>query len=61
MNQMGEAESLLYQGKTIATWKAPKPSFRLDSKRLELEHPEITNNYKMPVQNSRRLVIKQNH
>jgi predicted phage-related endonuclease len=59
MNQMGEAESLLYQGKVLATWKAPKPSFRLDSKRLELEHPEIANNYKMPVQNSRRLVIKQ--
>jgi putative phage-type endonuclease len=59
MNHMGEAESLLYQGKVLATWKAPKPSFRLDSKRLELEHPEITNNYKMPVQNSRRLVIKQ--
>jgi len=59
MNQMGAAESLSYQGKTIATWKAPKPSFRLDSKRLEQEHPEIANNYKMPVQNSRRLVIKQ--
>jgi putative phage-type endonuclease len=58
MNQMGEAESLLYQGKVLATWKAPKPSFRLDSKRLELEHPEIANNYKMQVQNSRRLVIK---
>ena len=59
MNQMGEAESLLYQGKVLATWKAPKPSFRLDSKRLEQDHPEIVNNYKMPVQNSRRLVIKQ--
>jgi len=59
MNQMGEAESLLYQGKVLATWKAPKPSFRLDGKRLEQEHPEIANNYKTPVQNSRRLVIKQ--
>ncbi|QWE01122.1 YqaJ viral recombinase family protein [Polynucleobacter sp. JS-Mosq-20-D10] len=59
MNQMGEAESLLYQGKMIATWKAPKPSFRLDSKRLEQDLPDIANNYKMPVQNSRRLVIKQ--
>ena len=59
MNQMGEAESLLYQGKTIATWKAPKPSFRLDSKRLEQDLPEIANNYKTPVQNSSRLVIKQ--
>ena len=59
MNQMQEAETLTYQGKVLATWKAPKPSFRLDSKRLELEHPEIISDYKVPVQNSRRLVIKQ--
>jgi putative phage-type endonuclease len=59
MNQMGEAETLTYQGRVLATWKAPKPSFRLDSKRLELEHPEISQNYKIPVQNSRRLVIKE--
>ena len=59
MSQMGEVETLTYQGKVIATWKAPKPSFRLDSKRLELEHPEISEKYKIPVQNSRRLVIKE--
>jgi len=59
MSQMGEAEQLTYQGRTLATWKAPKPSFRLDSKRLELEHPELAGNYKIPVQNSRRLVIKE--
>jgi len=59
MSQMGEAELLTYQGKTLATWKAPKPSFRLDSKTLELDHPEIASNYKIPVQNSRRLVIKE--
>ncbi|WP_353428167.1 YqaJ viral recombinase family protein [Polynucleobacter sp. MWH-UH19D] len=58
MNQMQEAETLTHQGKVLATWKAPKPSFRLDSKRLELDHPEITSNYKVQVQNSRRLVIK---
>ena len=59
MNQMGQAETLTYQGKVLATWKAPKPSFRLDSKRLEQDHPQIASNYKTPVQNSRRLVIKQ--
>jgi len=58
MSQMGEAETLTYEGKVLATWKAPKPSFRLDSKRLELDHPEIATNYKTAVQNSRRLVIK---
>jgi hypothetical protein len=58
MNQMGEAETLTYQEKVLATWKAPKPSFRLDSKSLEADHPQIASNYKIPVQNSRRLVIK---
>jgi predicted phage-related endonuclease len=59
MKQMGEAETLTYQGKVLATWKAPKPSYRLDSKRIEAEQPEIAGNYKIPVQNSRRLVIKE--
>ena len=61
MRQMGAAETLTYQGKVLATWKAPKPSFRLDSKTLEQEHPEIASLYKIPVQNSRRLVIKPIH
>ena len=59
MSEMGAAETLTYQGKVIATWRAPKPSFRLDSKRLETDHPQIASNYKIPVQNSRRLVIKE--
>jgi putative phage-type endonuclease len=59
MSQMGEAELLTYQGRTLATWKAPKPSFRLDSKRFELEHPDLASSYKLPIQNSRRLVIKE--
>ena len=58
MNEMKEAEVLNYQGNVIATWKAPKPSFRLDSKRLEIEEKEIFERFKMPVQSSRRLVIK---
>ena len=59
MSEIGEAETLTYQGKVLATWKAPKLSFRIDSKRLEAEHPELTSHYKIPVQNSRRLVVKQ--
>jgi hypothetical protein len=58
MNEMKEAEVLSYQGNVIATWKAPKSSFRLDSKRLEVEEKEMFERFKMPVQNSRRLVIK---
>jgi predicted phage-related endonuclease len=59
MNEMGQAEILTYENQVLATWKAPKPSFRLDAKKLEIEHPEIYANYKTPVQNSRRLVIKE--
>jgi putative phage-type endonuclease len=59
MNQMGSAETLMFKENVLATWKAPKPSNRLDTKKLELEHPELYANYKMPIQNSRRLVIKE--
>jgi predicted phage-related endonuclease len=59
MGQMGEAELLTYQGQVLATWKSPKQCYRLDSKRLEVEHPELIPQYQVPIQNSRRLVIKE--
>lgn len=59
MGQMGEAERLTYQGQVLATWKSPKQSYRLDSKRLEAEHPELIPQYQVPIHNSRRLVIKE--
>jgi len=58
MYTMGDAESLYYQGNLLATWKAPKPSYRLDGKRIEQELPDVYERYRIPVQNSRRLVIK---
>jgi predicted phage-related endonuclease len=58
MSEMQDAEVLTLDGKTLATWRAPKPSFRLDTKRLELEHPELIPLYQLPIQNARRLVIK---
>ena len=59
MGQLEAAEVLTYQNQTLATWKAPKPSFRVDTKRLELDHPDRCAKYKSPVQNSRRLLIKE--
>jgi len=58
MSAMGHAESLYYQGQLLATWKAPKTSYRLDAKRIEQEHPDLFEQYRTPVQNSRRLVVK---
>jgi putative phage-type endonuclease len=59
MGQLGEAELLTYQGQVLATWRSPKQSYRLDGKRLEIEHPELIEQYQVPIQNSRRLVIKE--
>ena len=55
---MQEAQELTYQGKVLATWKKPKASFRFDSKRFEITHPELFPLFQTPIQNSRRLVIK---
>ncbi len=59
MRQMQDAEVLTFHGQTLATWKAPKPSLRLDAKRLTEEHPDLVHQYQVPIQNSRRLVIKE--
>jgi putative phage-type endonuclease len=59
MAHLEEAENLTYQGKTIATWKTPKPSYRIDSQRLNKEYPELMAQYQTPISNSRRLVIKE--
>jgi predicted phage-related endonuclease len=58
MGQMQDAEVLTFHGQTLATWKAPKPSLRLDAKRLTEEHHNLVHQYQVPIQNSRRLVIK---
>jgi predicted phage-related endonuclease len=58
METMADAEVLTYFGKPIVTWKAPKPSYRIDTKRLGLEHPELIKAYQSPIQCSRRFVVK---
>jgi predicted phage-related endonuclease len=58
MENMADAEVLTYRGKPVVTWKAPKPSYRIDTKRLSLDHPELVKAYQSPVINSRRFVVK---
>jgi putative phage-type endonuclease len=58
METMGDAEVLTYLGKPVINWKAPKPSYRIDTKRLSLDHPELAKAYQYPVINSRRFVVK---
>jgi len=58
MGVMEDAEILNFDGKVLATWKAPKPSLRLNAKRLTEEHPEWVLPYQVAVQSNRRLLIK---
>jgi putative phage-type endonuclease len=58
METMADAEVLTYFGKPVVTWKAPKPSYRIDTKRLGQEHPELVKAYQSPIQSSRRFVVK---
>ncbi len=58
MAQMQEAEILTHEGSILATWKAPKPSYRLDIKRLEVEERAIYEKYKVASETSRRFVVK---
>jgi len=59
MKTLGDADTLTYQGKTLATWKAPKPSIKTNFKQLELDHPEWLTPYQSTQENSRRLLIKE--
>jgi len=58
MAEMQDAEVLTYGGQVLATWKTPKPSTRLDTKKLTEEHPELIAPYQIQVPNSRRFVVK---
>jgi hypothetical protein len=55
---MADAEVLTYFGRPVITWKAPKPSYRIDTKRLSIEHPELIKTYQNPIQSSRRFVVR---
>jgi predicted phage-related endonuclease len=58
MQTMADAEVLTYLGTPLITWKAPKPSYRIDTKLLCIDHPELIKDYQQPVRNSRRFVVK---
>ena len=53
-----DAEALTFEGKTIATWKAPKASNKFDAKAFEEAHPDMAAQFVKQVQGARRLLIK---
>jgi len=55
---MGSSSVLLGSSGPLVTCKAPKPTRRLDAKRLKVERPDVWEQYAKDVQNSRRFLIK---
>lgn len=53
-----DAETLTHNGITLATWKAPKPSQKLDTKALQAGDPETYAKYVTSQQGARRLLLK---
>lgn len=54
----GDAEAITFGGDTLATWKAPKASMKLDTKLLETKYPDIVKELTKPVQGARRFLLK---
>lgn len=57
--QMADAESLIgLDGSTLATWRTTKGSSRLDTKAIQIAHPEICAQFMKHSEGTRRFVIK---
>ncbi|MCR4300663.1 MAG: YqaJ viral recombinase family protein [Sulfuricaulis sp.] len=55
---MGEAEALVFDGATLATWKSSAPAQRLDTKALKAAHPDICAQFTAAGEPSRRFLLK---
>ena len=53
-----DAEAITYGGDTLATWKAPKPTEKINTKLLEERYPSIAKEITQSVQGSRRFLLK---
>jgi len=58
MSTMKDAQILTHSGSTLATWKTPKASLRLDAKAIEQAHPDLVAQFMVANQSTRRLLIK---
>jgi len=55
---LGDAAELVYEGKSICTYRQPKDSLKFDAARFEADHPDLYARYLRPVPNARRMLAK---
>lgn len=58
MAALGELDTLVYGGRTLATWKAAKAPTKFDTKAFEAAHPDLYARFTYAGESSRRLLIK---
>lgn len=56
--QVAQTGRVTYKGSTLLTYTRNKPSVKLDSKRLQAEHPDLCAGYMVEVEGARVLRIK---
>lgn len=54
----GDAEAISYEGQTLATWKAPKPTKKFDAKAFQAENEKLCEPYMRETQGARRFLLK---
>lgn len=54
----GDAEGISFDGQTLATWKAPKPSQKFDDKAFQSDDQETYSKYVKMQQGARRFLLK---
>lgn len=55
---LGDHDTLVGQGRALATWKASRPSVRFDSSAFKAAHPELHAQFSKAGEASRRFLIK---
>jgi predicted phage-related endonuclease len=55
---MGFADTLVDNGKVLATWKAGKPPIRFDAAGFKAEYPDLYTQFAKPGEAARRFLIK---
>lgn len=58
MKAMGHADTLTWNGKTIATWKESKPRSTFDAKAFQAAHPDLYPQFVKTGASSRRFLLK---
>ena len=58
MQAMGNAEALIYDGETLATWKSGKGVSRFDSKAFQAAHPDLYGQFLKTGAPVRRFLLK---